>query len=35
MVVIDFKDIIGLSILAIGIIWAIVSACFGKRKNKK
>ena len=35
MIVIDFEDIIGLSILVIGLIWAIVSACFGKRKNKK
>lgn len=33
MIIIDFTDIIGLSILLIGLIWAIISACF-KRKNK-
>lgn len=34
MVIFDFTDIIGLSILAIAIIWAIVSSCFEKRKKK-
>lgn len=35
MIIIDFKDIIGLSILAISLIWIIVSTCFEKRKKKK
>lgn len=33
MIIIDFKDIIGLSILLIGLIWIIISVCF-KKKNK-
>ena len=33
MIIIDFKDIIGLSILLIGLIWIIISVCFEK-KNK-
>ena len=35
MIIIDFKDIIGLSILAIAFIWAIVSSCCNKKKRKK
>ena len=34
MVIFDFTDIIGLSILAIAFIWIIVSTCFEKRKKK-
>lgn len=33
MIIIDFKDIIGLSILLIGLIWIIISVCF-KKNNK-
>lgn len=33
MIIIDFKDIIGLSILLVGLIWIIISACF-KKRNK-
>lgn len=33
MVYITFKDIIGLSILLIGLIWIVLSVCFEK-KNK-
>lgn len=33
MIIIDFEDIIGLSILLIGFIWIIISVCF-KKKNK-
>lgn len=33
MIIIDFKDIIGLSILLIGLIWIVLSVCFEK-KNK-
>lgn len=33
MIIIDFKDIIGLSILLIGLIWIIISVCF-KKKDK-
>ncbi len=33
MIIIDFKDIIGLSILLIGIIYIIISICIEK-KNK-
>lgn len=33
MIIIDFKDIIGLSILLIALIWIIISVCF-KKKNK-
>ena len=33
MIYINFKDIIGLSILLIGLIWIVLSVCFEK-KNK-
>lgn len=33
MIIIDFKDIIGLSILLIGFIWIIIDVYF-KKKNK-
>lgn len=33
MIYINFKDIIGLSILLIGLIWIVISVYFGK-KNK-
>lgn len=33
MIIIDFKDIIGLTILLIGLIWIIISACFTKKKK--
>lgn len=33
MVIIDFTDIIGLSILLIAFIWCIISACFTKKKK--
>lgn len=33
MIIIDFTDIIGLSILLIGLIWAIISTCFTKKKK--
>lgn len=32
MIIIDFKDIIGLSILLIGLIWIIIRVCFKKKK---
>lgn len=34
MIIFDFTDIIGLSILAIALIWVIVSTCFEKKKKK-
>lgn len=34
MIIIDFKDIIGLFILLIGLIWIVLSVYF-ERKNKK
>lgn len=34
MVIFDFTDIIGLSILAIAIIWAIVSSFCDKKKKQ-
>lgn len=33
MIIIDFKDIIGLTILLIGLIWIIISAYFTKKKK--
>lgn len=32
MIIIDFKDIIGLSVLLIGLVWIIISVCFKKKK---
>ena len=33
MIIIDFKDVIGLSIVLIAIIWIIISVCFEKKKK--
>ena len=35
MIIIDFKDVIGLSILLIGLIWITISVCFKKKKKNK
>lgn len=33
MIIIDFEDIIGLAILLIGLIYAVISVCFTKKKK--
>ena len=36
MIVIDIKDIIGLVVTFVGLIWIVISVCFEKKnKNKK
>lgn len=36
MIVFDVKDIIGLVITLVGLIWIVISVCFEKKnKNKK